>query len=204
MQSIKNIIFDLGGVLLTLNYNRTETAFIDLGVYHFAQLYNQQKASPLFEQLEMGEISNHDFFEAFRKVGNMNLSDQQMEQAWCAMLGHFPAEVLTFLAEVKNRYNIYLFSNTNRIHHSAFIKIYEQQTGLKNFDDFFIKAWYSHNLGSRKPYPKAYTKLLQLENLQASETLFIDDSKVNIDGAEAAGLQTIWLQTSQNVWQLGL
>ncbi|MCY7420699.1 MAG: HAD family phosphatase [Chitinophagaceae bacterium] len=204
MQKVKNIIFDLGGVLLTLDYSKTEQSFINLGVANFNELYNQQKASPLFEQLETGKIDNEAFYQQFKNIANVTLADSDMEVAWCAMLGHFPDEVLIWLDEIRQKYNIYLFSNTNRIHHQSFQKIYQQQTGKKNFDDFFIKAWYSHDLGLRKPYAQAFTKLLEIENLQPGETLFIDDSLVNIEGAKEAGLQTIWLQSPLTVLELGL
>ena len=204
MKPVKNIIFDLGGVLLTLDYPKTERSFIDLGVPNFNELYSQQKASPLFEKLETGKIDDETFYEQFKSVANVNLANADMEVAWCAMLGHFPQEVLNWLKDIRQKYNIYLFSNTNRIHHRAFKKIYQQQTGKQNFDDYFIKAWYSHDLGLRKPYPQAYTKLLQIENLDAAETLFIDDSLVNIEGANEAGLQTIWLKSPLTVLELGL
>ena len=204
MEPVKNIIFDLGGVLLTLDYSKTERSFVELGVANFNELYNQQKASPLFEQLETGKIGDNAFYEQFKRVANVDLDNNNMEVAWCAMLGHFPDEVLVWLDAIRQRYNIYLFSNTNIIHHRAFQKIYQGQTGKENFDDYFIKAWYSHDLGLRKPYPQAFTKLLEIENLKASETLFIDDSQVNIEGANEAGLQTIWLKTPMTVLELGL
>lgn len=204
MKKIKNIIFDLGGVLLEIDYLRTEKAFTDLGVSKFAELYSQQSASTLFEHLETGVISNNDFYQQFRSAAAVELTDPQIENAWCAMLGHFPLERLSWLEEIGFRYNIYLFSNTNRIHLGAFQKIYQQQTDHENFEEYFIKAWYSHDLGMRKPYPEAYTKLLEIENLQADETLFIDDSEVNIIGAQKAGLQTIWLKPPQTVLDLDL
>ncbi len=204
MTNIKNIIFDLGGVLLTLDYLKTEKSFVDMGIANFSDLYSQQKASPLFEQLETGKIENEHFYDQFRNIANSQLSNDQMETAWCAMLGHFPQEVLLWLEEIGFRYNIYLFSNTNRIHHQAFQKIFQQQTGRQNFDDYFVKAWYSHDLGMRKPYAEAFFKLLELENLNAAETLFIDDSEVNVTGAQKAGLQTVWLKPPQTVLDLGL
>lgn len=204
MKKIKNIIFDLGGVLLSIDYLKTEKAFVGLGVHKFAELYSQQSASPLFEQLETGAISNAQFYQQFRDAAQVKLNDSEIETAWCSMLEHFPVERLAWLEEIGFRYNIYLFSNTNRIHYEVFQKIFREQTGRENFDDYFIKAWYSHDLGARKPYPEAYTKLLQKENLQADETLFIDDSEVNIIGAKKAGLQTIWLQPPQTVLDLEL
>lgn len=204
MEPVKNIIFDLGGVLLTLDYSKTEQSFVNLGVANFNELYNQQKASPLFEQLETGKISDDVFYEQFKNIANVDLDNKEMEVAWCAMLGHFPKEVLNWLTDISQRYNIYLFSNTNRIHHRAFQRIYKEQTGKENFDDYFIKAWYSHDLGLRKPYAQAFTKLLEIENLKASETLFIDDSHINIEGANEAGLLTTWLKPPMTVLELGL
>ena len=204
MENIKNIIFDLGGVLLTLDFAKTEKAFIDLGVKNFSELYSQQKASPLFEQLETGHVSNAEFYKQFSSISKCTLQEPQVETAWCSMLGHFPDEVLTWLEDIKNRYNIYLFSNTNRIHQKAFEKIYEQQTGKTNFEHLFVKAWYSHDLGLRKPHPEAFQRLLEIEQLNPAETLFIDDSKLNIEGAEKVGLQTIWLKPPQSVTELNL
>jgi FMN phosphatase YigB (HAD superfamily) len=204
MKKIKNIIFDLGGVLLSIDYLKTEKAFVDLGVQKFADLYSQQSASSLFEHLETGAITNQEFYQQFRNAAQVELKDSDIEMAWCSMLGSFPMERLSWLEEIGFRYNIYLFSNTNRIHYEVFQKIFREQTGRENFDDYFVKAWYSHDLGARKPYPEAYTKLLEIEKLKADETLFIDDSEVNIIGAKKAGLQTIWLQAPQTVLDLGL
>jgi len=204
MQNIKNIIFDLGGVLLNIDYKKTEKAFIDLGVANFAELYSQQKASPLFEQLETGTITNQEFYKALNSVAKMDKGDTEMENAWCAMLGHFDKEVLMWLEEIGFRYKTYLFSNTNRIHHAAFQRLFKQQIGRDNFDEYFVKAWYSHELGWRKPYPEAYMKLLAIEQLNPEETLFIDDSEVNIIGAQQAGLHTIWLKPPQTVLDLDL
>ena len=142
--------------------------------------------------------------EQFKNIANVDLDNKDMEVAWCAMLGLFPKEVLDWLTDISQRYNIYLFSNTNRIHHRAFQRIYKEQTGKENFDDYFIKAWYSHDLGLRKPYAQAFTKLLEIENLKASETLFIDDSHINIEGANEAGLLTTWLKPPMTVLELGL
>lgn len=204
MKNIKNIIFDLGGVLLNIDYSKTEKAFTDLGVTNFASLYNQHEASPLFQQLEKGTIANHDFYPAFCRSANVNLSDDDIANAWCAMLGDFPMERLNWLEEIGFRYNIYLFSNTNRIHYKTFQNIFHQETGKENFDDYFIKAWYSHDLGLRKPDPEAFRKLLDIEKLTADETLFIDDTEVNIEGAKKAGLQTIYLQKPMTVLDLSL
>ncbi len=204
MQKIKNIIFDLGGIFIEIHFPKTENAFKSLGVANWSQFYTQSSASALFEKLETGKINPEEFYDGFRKESGVNLTDQQIRDAWNAMLGTFPPERLQWLQEVGRKYNIYLFSNTNRIHYIAFQKIFRESTGKQNFDDYFIKAHYSHELGLRKPYPSSYTKLLEIEKLKPDETLFIDDTAKNIEGAKEAGLQTILLLPPKTVFDLDL
>jgi len=204
MATIKNIIFDLGGVFIHIDYPKTEAAFVAAGVPHFHELYTQHHANPLFEDLETGKISAETFYHQFRATSGINLSDETIEACWNAMLGDFYQSALTWLGDIKNKYNIYLYSNTNSIHYNAFSALFTQQTGLNNFDDYFITAYYSHTLGLRKPYAASFTAILEKEKLVAAETLFIDDTAVNIAGAREAGLQTIHLTAPQKVETLGL
>lgn len=204
MQKIKNIIFDLGGIFIEIHFSRTENAFKSLGVVNWSQFYSQTTASALFENLETGKITPEEFYEGFRKETAINLTDDQIRDAWTAMLGTFAPERIEWLKEIKKRYNIYLYSNTNIIHYEMCQKIFRECIGDENFDDYFIKAHYSHELGVRKPYPESYLKLLEIENLKAEETLFIDDTAKNIEGAKQAGLQTILLQSPKTVLDLDL
>jgi putative hydrolase of the HAD superfamily len=204
MKNFKNIIFDLGGVLLDVDFSKTQKAFTDLGVKNFHELFNQHHSSPLFVQLEKGEITPNEFYNAFRKAVKLKLTDTQIENAWNALLGTFVIEKLKWIEEIGRKYNIYLFSNTNQIHYDAFQKNYEQQTGKENFDRYFIKAWYSHEIGVRKPQEEAFRKVLELENLDPKETLFIDDTIGNIESAQKVGMQTIYLEKSKSVLDLNL
>lgn len=204
MQNIKNIIFDLGGIFIDIDFAKTQKAFEALGVANWSQFYTQSTASALFEQLETGAITPEVFYDGFRQQTALNLSDQQIKNAWNAMLGTFPPERLQWLQNIRDKYRVYLYSNTNLIHYQAFTDIFFQCTGNRNFNDYFIKAHYSHELGYRKPYPELFTRLLKLENLSASETLFIDDTAKNIEGAAAAGLQTILLLPPATLQNLDL
>ena len=202
--TIKNIIFDLGGIFLNIDYALTEKAFIQLGVTNFADLYTQHTASTLFEDLEVGKISSERFCNTLRSSTNIQLTNEQIYTAWNAMLLDLPMERLMCLEQIKNKYNIYLYSNTNAIHYEAFCKIVAGVIGKKNFNDYFIKAYYSHILGLRKPYAASYTAVLKEQNLIASETLFIDDTIKNIEGAIQAGLQTIHLIAPQQITDIDL
>ena len=204
MLEIKNIIFDLGGIFIDINYPKTEKAFIDLNVSNFAELYTQHHASEIFELLETGKLSPEEFYKTFRKKTGFNIQNESIRDAWNALLGEFFMDRLQWLDDIRKRYNTYLFSNTNKIHYDAFMEIFRRQTGLKNFDDYFIKTYYSHACGFRKPYPASYQRILDEQNLVASETLFIDDTPKNIEGAKQAGLQAILLSPHQSITELGL
>jgi putative hydrolase of the HAD superfamily len=205
---VKNIIFDLGGVIINLNYQLTRKAFENLGVANFNDLYTQHHANPLFEQLEVGAIEPEAFYEALRQATGLTLTNSQIETAWNAMLLDFPVERLLWLDQIKNKYNIYLFSNTNTIHYKAFTTIYAQTAPLvglnPNFNHFFKTAYYSHTLKQRKPAVAAFEAVLQDANLDPAQTLFIDDTISNIEGAQKAGLQTLFLSGSLTVQDVGL
>jgi putative hydrolase of the HAD superfamily len=196
---IKNIIFDLGGVFIDIHYHLTRQAFHDLGVPDFDALFQQTFSSPLFALLETGDLVPHDFFQAFREETGLKSTNQEIEAAWNAMLGNFRMDAVGILPELKQRYQIFLLSNTNAIHHEAFTSCYQSLTNGKSFDDHFHQAHYSHLLGLRKPHTQVYLHLADFHRLDPSETLFVDDTLKNIEGAQQAGMQTLWLE---NGWQL--
>ncbi len=203
MAVIKNIIFDLGGVLLNIDFNRTGEAFKKLGVKGFDELYSKEAANELFEKLEMGLISNDVFYERVLQYCKPGTSVQEVQQAWNAILVGFRTESVAFLSGLKSRYNLYLLSNTNLVHHVEFSRMYQQQLG-GTLDANFSKAYYSHEMHRRKPYAETYRYVLQQEALSGEETLFIDDAVVNIEGAVEAGLQTHLLLPEERVEALGL
>ncbi len=204
MLPIKNIIFDLGGVLLNIDYNRTSDAFKKLGVHGFDDLYSQANANHLFEALETGEIKEAVFYETISKYCHPETTQLQMEEAWNNILMDFREGCLDFLKRLSKQYNLYLLSNTNSIHLTAFNKILAYQTGQTSLDAFFIKSYYSHLINMRKPYPSTYQWVLRDAGLNAEETLFIDDSINNIKGANEAGLRTHLLLPSEKIQDLGL
>jgi glucose-1-phosphatase len=202
--AIKNIIFDFGGVFIDVDYKRTEQAFIDAGISNFQELYSQQSASPLFEALEKGTIGVTDFFQQLREETGVDLANEQITNCWNSILGSYYPEAIAKAKELRDRYRLILFSNTNIIHYECFINIYRRQFGAGNFDDLFDKVYYSHEAGVRKPYPEAFTWIVNDAGINASETLFIDDTLVNIEGAAKAGLQTLHLKPPMKLWELDL
>ncbi len=204
MQNIKNIIFDLGGVFIHIDYHKTLKAFLDLQVQNFNDLYTQHHASDLFELLETGKLDAEEFYNRFRNHINITLADEQIEDAWNALIGSFYLGRIQWLDSIKHKYKVFLLSNTNSIHHKKIIEIYKEQTGKTDFDNHFIKAYYSHQMGLRKPYIVAYQYVLNEQQIEAHETLFIDDTLVNVEGAQKAGLQTVHLLPALSLTELGL
>lgn len=204
MQNIDNLIFDLGGVLLTLDMPAAEHAFTNLGVKDYNTLFRSGNVSSFFKDYEVGAISDHEFLESLRRLAGAPLTDEQLIGAWNSMLGFFPKERISLLNQIKNKYRLFLFSNTNALHLSAFRKIYENAFDGEIFDDHFEKAYYSHLLGKRKPDIASYAQILQENQLNASRTIFIDDSILNIEGARATGLKGIHIKPGISILDIGL
>lgn len=201
---IDAIIFDFGGVILNIDYQKTNKAFTDLGVKHFSDMYSQKSANPLFQHLEEGKINEEEFYSQFKRSAEVDLSDEQIKEAWNALLSDYREEALSTLRSLRSKYKLYLLSNTNIIHHRKFNKIYDEQIRAGSLKDYFDKAYYSHEIGFRKPNKEAYEYVLKENNLSPSQTLFIDDSIQNIEGAKAVGLQTIYLQDGTGIEDLHL
>lgn len=204
MAAIKNIIFDLGGVLLNIDFDKTKRAFEKLGVTNFDNLYTKESASPVFELLETSHISNEDFYTAMQLHCSNGTTFSQIQSAWNEIFLDFRYESITYLVQLKQKYNLFLLSNTNAIHHAEFSGIFKRENEGRDFDSYFLKAYYSHQIQRRKPYPEIYLYVINNAGIKAEETLFIDDSVANIEGARQAGLITKLLLPSQNIEMLGL
>ena len=199
MAETKNIIFDLGGVLLDINYQKTIAAFENLGLENFGDMFSQFKADALFEKLETGELSDTDFYSAIKKRTKSAVTNTEIDHAWNALILHFRIESLNMLEKLSNKYKLYLLSNTNSIHLKCFKKLFTQETGKASLDSCFIKAWYSNELGLRKPGAKIFEFVLREESLNAAETLFIDDTFSNIETAQKLGFKTHHLLPTQKI-----
>lgn len=199
MTGIKHIIFDLGGVLLNIDYNLTEKAFVDAGIKDFPELYSKLHQAELFDKFEMGVMPREEFLQTLRKVSSSVISDEQIINAWNAMLLDFPLRRLQLLQQLQLHYSLFLLSNTNEIHEEAFNKILMESRGIPNIGVFFDKVYFSHRLGMRKPMKEIFLLVLEENNLDPAETLFIDDSPQHIDGAKLLGIRTIYLEKGMTI-----
>lgn len=199
IQGIRHIIFDLGGVLLNLDYNLTEKAFVDLGIKNFNEIYSQLKQTPLFDKLEIGEMSRKEFVAAVQQLVAIPLTEEQIYMAWNAMLLDFPIRRLQILQQLRLHYDLVLLSNTNEIHEEAFNKILQGNHGMPNIGVFFDKVYLSHRVGMRKPDTEIFQRILDDTGFKPEYTLFIDDSPQHIEGAKKLGIQTIYLEKGMTI-----
>lgn len=199
-QNLEAIIFDLGGVLLNIDYQLTKKAFGSLQIPDFDQHFSQLRQSTLFDDLETGKISTATFCDALRTQTNTQLSNEQITEAWNAMLLDFPRRRLQILQQLSLRYRLFLLSNTNEIHEAAFNQIFVQCQGAgEHLSYYFEKVYYSHRMGMRKPDKNIFLHILNENNLKPEETLFIDDSPQHIATAKDLGLHTIFLEKGMTI-----
>ncbi len=204
MQKIEAVIFDLGGVILDIDYNLTRKAFEKLGVANFNKMYSQASADQLFRNLETGKIKESDFYVEFNKCIGFCLTSGEICEAWNSMLLKFREKSLVFLTEIRSRYRLFLLSNTNKIHYDKFKEIYQERDRAIPFENFFEKAYYSFEIGMRKPDSDIYEYVLQANRIDRKHTVFIDDSLQNIHTAKSLGMQTILLETGNYIENTGL
>ncbi|MCU0432219.1 MAG: HAD family phosphatase [Bacteroidia bacterium] len=199
---IRNLIFDLGGVILNLDFQATADAFRALGMTNFDELYTQAKQTGIFDEFDKGHISPAQFRTELRKHLPPHTSDQAIDHAWNAMLLNLPPERLELLRELRGKYKLYLLSNTNEIHVEAFSAYLQHTFGFADFTGYFDQWYYSCRMGMRKPDEEIFLKVLNDHRLNASETIFIDDSKQHVEGAARTGIHAIWLEPGQTVFSL--
>ncbi len=203
MAIIKNIILDLGGVIINLDQSATIRAFNGLiQELHFEKIYSQAQQTDLFDRLDKGWISNDDFFDQLAQLIGFVGDRKLMEDAWNAMLLKVPEHRLNLLIELKPRYRTFLLSNTCEPHITYFEKELYGDHGVRNFEDYFEKVYYSCRMGVRKPDPAIFLKVMSENGLKPDETVFIDDSLQHVEGARSCGIQAHLLQKGQEVADL--
>jgi len=193
MAIIKNIIFDLGGVIINLDVPRTINEFEKLGISDFEKSYNQLTQTPLFDQFDKGLISEDDFFNSLKKQFNLKQPIAELERAWNAMLLDFPGHRLEQLMVYKQRYNTFLLSNTNTTHIREFEKTLSDAHSVENLSPFFDRVYYSCRINLRKPDEEIFEFVLRDNDLEPEETLFIDDTLIHVQAARNVGIAAVHL-----------
>ena len=196
MATTKNIIFDLGGVLLDIDYQKTIDAFEKLGLPHFEAMFSQFKADALFEKLETGHISETDFYAAIKERTELPLLNIEIDDAWNALLAGIPEQRLKLLVDIRNQYRIFLLSNSNEIHYLHYLQDFRINTGFQDFQDLFEKAYFSFMIHLSKPGKEVFNFVLKESRIDPVETLFIDDTLKHVETARSLGINGYYLDIS--------
>ena len=183
MNQIKNIIFDLGSVLLDIDVDRTLRSFDEMGVSgkQLEEIYKDPEN--FFLLFEKGAIDVDTFRNAFRTLSDNHLTDQQINDAWSAMVVGFPKNKVELLKCLVNRYDLYLLSNTNEIHVPVYTRQFRETSGGVSFEDMFTRIYYSHVVKLSKPNPAIFHYMFNDSGILPEESLFNDDLKRNVDAA---------------------
>ena len=200
--AIKNIIFDLGGVIYDIRYENIADKFRSYGVTDFEKLYSKAFQTDTIDLFEEGKISVEEFRDYLRNLTSLPLTDSQIDEAWNAILIGIPKERLELLGMLRLKYNIFLYSNTNKINYDKFTSELKAMYGFDVFEVTFKKAYFSQILQIRKPKPEGFQAIVSEQQLNPSETLFIDDSPQHIEAARKVGLHAYHLTGGETLEQL--
>ena len=193
----KNIIFDLGGVILNIDYILAVKAFKNIGIGNFDELFSQAHQKKLFDQYEKGQISSADFRTELKKYCKANVDDATIDAAWNSMLLDLPKARLELLMRLKKTHRTFLLSNTNEIHIDTFNAYLQNVFKIPDLSGHFESLYLSYKVGMRKPDAEIFELVLKENNIQPTETLFIDDSIQHIESAKKLGIQTYWLDVKK-------
>ena len=187
------------GLFLNLDNQRTEDAFVALGVKNFRELFGHGHAASFFIDYEIGKISDQEFISKLKQLAGIAVPDSAVIDAWNVMLLDFPPERIELLKKLGKHYRVFLFSNNNAMHLAALQKIYRDTFKVGELDGHFEKSYYSHTLGLRKPGTESFLHIIRENNFDPAATMFVDDALVNVEGANAAGLKGLYLKPGTTV-----
>jgi putative hydrolase of the HAD superfamily len=200
MNSFDAVIFDLGGVIINLDYQKTISAFHELGMTNFEQVYSQMAQSDLFDSYETGKISTQHFINLLLPHLPFGTSPNKVVAAWNAMILDVPLKKIALLADLKKSLPTFLLSNTNDLHIQKVRDEWKKVTDCA-MEESFHKIYLSHEIKHRKPTSQAFSYVLEENGLEAARTIFIDDTLQHIVGAKSIGLQTLHLTNPEFLYE---
>jgi putative hydrolase of the HAD superfamily len=192
---IKNIIFDLGGVILDIDLAKGIEAMNELGIGNFESGNHKLNHTDSFLEYEKGLITDDEFFEKLKKESRLDFRDEDFIEAWNKIIVGFQKEPVNLIDKLNrsDRFRTFLLSNTNALHKELYTRILKQQYSIAGLEYLFEKAYFSHEIFMRKPDAEIYHYVLKDAGMNPEETLFIDDSEPNINTARSLGMETYHL-----------
>ena len=192
-QSPNALLFDLGGVIMTLDWDQAFARWAAGSGSSAPALRARYSFDAPYERHERGEIGERDYYESLRSSLGIELSEEQWADGWSAIFGGLIAPTVDLIERVKDRVPVYAFSNSNAAHQRVWAQRFAPALG------HFRKIFVSSDLGLRKPERAAFEAISREIGVPASGILFFDDTPENVEGARAAGLQAVHVKRPQDV-----
>ncbi len=186
MGKIKNLLFDLGGVIIGADRDACVSALTRLGMRDAEQMIGLYVQTSAFGSLESGEISAEEFRDEMRRHFDRPVTDAQIDSALDAFISGLPVHRLESLRRLHSRYRLYVLSNTNPILFNGRIAELFKGEGL-TINDYFDGITTSYEAGACKPSRKIFDYAVTSMGIDPAETMFFDDGQVNVDAAISFG-----------------
>jgi glucose-1-phosphatase len=199
IKSIHTIIFDFGGVVLDIDPSLTLKELANLGFKNTDVFITSEFQEGVMNKFERGILTPELFRQKVREFLNTDVSDQNIDDAWNALLLDIPKERIAVIEAVRKNYKTFLISNSNEIHYDVYVRDLQLRFGYHEFDQLFDKAYFSFDLHLSKPNPEIFEFVLNQHRLVPSKTLFIDDTFEHIEAARKLGLKTYHLEKPERL-----
>ncbi|MBP7857164.1 MAG: HAD family phosphatase [Prevotella sp.] len=184
----RNIIFDAGNVLVTLDEGASMKAFQALGLGKADHVREHPELLKMFQAMGLGQITNQTFFDGFRRLVNPYATDRQIADATNAMMVEIPEVKKRKLLQLRDEgYHTYLLSNTIDLHWQYCVDVLFRM-GQYTVDDYFDSVFVSQEMGIKKPSDEIFQAVIREADIRPEDTLFIDDLEVNCEAAERNGI----------------
>lgn len=195
---IKNIIFDLGGVLLNINPLLSLMELEKISGIGKDVLIVKFVEEKIFEKFDTGSLNPAQFRSKLCQILNRSVSDSEIDRSWNELLLDFPLPRVELLQGLRKNYRVFLLSNTNSIHFDYYTHEFYENYGIR-MEDLFDTLFLSYEIGIHKPDAGIYTHVLRHAGIEASESVFFDDSLVNIEAAALQGITGIHIKDGRDV-----
>lgn len=188
---IRNVVFDLGGVIMTIDQNEALRRFKALGLADAERHLDPYTQTGIFGDLEEGKITAEDFRTGLSRLIGREVTNDECKHAWLGYRKDVPQRNLDTLKDLRSKgYRLILLSNTNPFMMSwALSKDFDG--GKASLEDYFDSLYLSYKVGAMKPNPEFFKNLLDNEKINPAESLFVDDGPRNIESACRLGFNTL-------------
>lgn len=192
--TIKNILFDLGNVVINIDFELTDRAFAHLLDKTLSETQELMLSKKIYDVVERRPYTDDQFADFINESFSSTFSTQKIVDSWNALLLDIPAKRIELILALREKYQVMCLSNTSTPHIEECNQILARVSKYKSLEEVFDKTYYSYDMGLRKPSDDIYKQVLEKSEILASETLFLDDNLANIEAAKQLGFSTILVE----------